>query len=329
MARGSPSRNLSASFGFERPGMKRTPLTLAAVTILFAAPFSGSCKESAASPGDEPAMLKGTLAYGGTRTYAYFRPSGDGPFALVVALHGRFSDGGGQEKLSGLARVAAREHFIVVFPDGYRRSWNDGRGVGPAARHGIDDVGFLSRLIDQFVAHEDADPARVYAVGMSNGAMMSLTLACRDSQQLAGVVAVAGLLPRSESCPLSRPVAVAVIAGVDDPVVPYLGGEVAHHRGNVYSARQSVDLFGELDGCHSRESERGLPDLAPDDGTITRVSGWADCRDGSEVRLYSVEGGGHTWPGGWQYLGERWVGRTSRDFSASEELWRFLSRHRR
>jgi polyhydroxybutyrate depolymerase len=73
------------------------------------------------------------------------------------------------------------------------------------------------------------------------------------------------------------------------------------------------------------EPERPLPDTDPDDGTITHVTGWTGCAGAAQIRLYSVTGGGHTWPGGWQYLGERWVGRTSRDFSASEEVWCFLA----
>jgi polyhydroxybutyrate depolymerase len=307
---------------------KRTIMTVLAIGL--ALPLCACAHGDPAPPGSSDALLRGEIEHAGRqRSYVFYAPAGEGPFPLLVALHGRFGDGKGQEGLSGLVRVAARERFIAVFPDGYRRSWNDARHVGPAADEGIDDVGFLSALIDEFVAHHHADLRRVYAAGMSNGAMMALTLACRIPEKLAGAVAVAGLWTKRSACSPSRPISVALIAGEEDPLVPYDGGEVARDRGAVYSAKETLELFRRVDGCRTPEAERPLPDADPDDGTRARVTGWTGCAEGAEVRLYSVKGGGHTWPGGWQYLGERWVGRTSRDFSASEELWRFLSRHHR
>jgi polyhydroxybutyrate depolymerase len=97
----------------------------------------------------------------------------------------------------------------------------------------------------------------------------------------------------------------------------------------VLSVPETLELFRRAGRCQTLAPERPLPDVDPGDGTTTYVTGWTGCVDAAEVRLHSVRSGGHTWPGGWQYLGERWGGRTSRDFSASEELWRFLAPHRR
>jgi polyhydroxybutyrate depolymerase len=290
-----------------------------------------ACAGSARGQQPRTAPLgQGTLEFGGRRrSFVFYAPQGEGPFPLLVALHGRFGDGRGQDRLSGLSSVAAREGFIAVFPDGYRRSWSDARGEGPAAAAGVDDVGFLSALIDEFIAHHRADPGRVYAAGMSNGAMMALTLACRIPGKLAGVAAVAGLLPAREVCAPPLPVSVVVFAGDEDPVVPYRGGKVGRGGSRVFSARETLEELRRADGCVAPEPERVLKDAEPADGTRTLVTGWTACAGGAEVRLYTVEGGGHTWPGGWQYLGERIIGKTARDFSASEELWRLLAQHRR
>ncbi|MGZ3418154.1 MAG: extracellular catalytic domain type 1 short-chain-length polyhydroxyalkanoate depolymerase [Polyangiales bacterium] len=271
-------------------------------------------------------LKRGTL---GDRTYAYFVPEGHGPFPLLVALHGRGGDGESQEKLTGISRIAAREHFVVVYPDGYDKSWHDARDIGPAAEAGVNDVAFVSALIDRFVAEHEIDPTRVYAAGMSNGAMMALTLACRISHKLAGVAAVTGLLATKETCATEKPISVALILGDADPLVPYGGGAVAKNRGVVRSGVDTFALFGKAAGCTSEEPARDLPDTDPNDGTRTRVRTLGHCSGDAEVRLYTVEGGGHTWPGGWQYLGKSFVGVTARDFSASEELWAFLSPHRR
>ncbi len=303
-------------------------ILLAGVVVFFLACVRG---DAAPSWGPQSEQLqKGSLSFGGReRTYLYFKPLGAGPFPLMLALHGRGGDGASQEQLSGISQVAARERFMVVYPDGYRHSWHDMREMGPAAEEGIDDVGFLSALIDELVAKQGVDPKRVYAMGMSNGAMMTLTLACRIPEKLAGAAAVTGLLAQKSACAPGKPISIALMVGDADPLVPYGGGEVAGNRGAVHSARESLEILRKANGCADALPDRMLSDVDPGDGTSTSVSTWTHCQDGVETRLYSVKGGGHTWPGGWQYLAPRWIGVTARDFSASEEIWAFLSPRRR
>jgi polyhydroxybutyrate depolymerase len=226
--------------------------------------------------------------------------------------------------MSGLSKVADQNGFIVVFPDGYEKSWNDCRKVGPAAEKNLDDTAYLVALKDEFVAHHHADPHRTYVAGLSNGGMMALTLACRAADHFAGVVAVAGQWSTREECKPKVPISVALMLGEKDPLVPYEGGEVSRDRGPVLSARKTLELFGRLDECPAEPHRSQLIDADRSDGTTTDVDVWAGCAAGTEVRLYTVHNGGHTWPGGWQYLAERWVGKTARDWSASEEIWAFL-----
>lgn len=252
-------------------------------------------------------------------------PAAQGAPPLVVALHGRAGDGGQMEAGSGLSALADREGFVVAYPDGVHRSWNDLRGESPAARAGADDVGFLGALIDRLVAREGVDPRRVYVVGASNGGMMTFRAACELSPKIAAVGAVIGLMPANgaDRCAPSHAMPVMIIAGTDDPLVPFTGGDI---NGQVLSARDTRERWATLGGCGA-VGPTLLVDRV-DDGTRVHRAGHAGCRDGAEVVLVSVEGGGHTWPGGAQYLPRFLIGPVTHDIDGAEELWRFLRRHR-
>ena len=271
----------------------------------------------------------GSLQSGGRRrTFLYRDPPGAaaGLRPLVIGLHGRLGDGASQEKLTGFSQLAAREGLALVFPDGVQRSWADARGTTPASRDGVNDVAFISELIDLFVAQHRADPSRVYLMGMSNGGFMTLTAACVLSDKVAAAVSVTGLMSTAlaGSCRPARPIPVALVLGDADPLVPYGGGELGGDRGTVLSGRESADFWVVANGCSRGPTAEPIPDVDLKDGTQSLRLRWTSCRGGAEVDLVTVTGGGHTWPGGYQYLGERLIGRTSRDFSASDLAWEFL-----
>ena len=281
-----------------------------------------ACAHPRAAPAAE--LVAGSLLSGGrTRTYVASQGAKGAP--LVVSLHGRFGSGEGQAKLTGLVPIARREGFTVVFPDGIDHSWNDAREVGPAAKQGVDDVAFLSELIDEFVA-KGADPARVYMLGMSNGGFMTLTVACRLADKLAGVASITGGLSTKlqSDCPMSRPVPLALFLGTEDPLVPFGGGQVAGNRGQITSAGDAARFFAGKNGCSLAPQKRALPDLDPADGTRIEQQVFGSC--GAPVELFVVTGGGHTWPGGHAL---RSNGKTSRDLDASQTAWDFFKRFRR
>lgn len=310
--------------------MKRWVLRIGVLFLLIAVAGVGvqACVRGDPPPDWGPTsgqLTDGTLSHGGReRHYVYLEPKDDGLHPLVLALHGRRGEGRSQEKLTGLSKVAAREGFIVVFPDGYSQSWHDAREHGPAADEKIDDVGFLIALKDEFVARHHADPKRVYLAGMSNGAMMALTLGCRASEHFTAVASVAGLWPAREDCKPKAPLSVALVSGTLDPLMPFEGGEVNGSNGLVHSAKESGELLAKANGCTGESERRSLPNADPNDSMTTDVDVWNACPPGIEVRRYVVQGGGHTWPGGWQYLSDRWIGKTTRDWSASEEIWAFF-----
>lgn len=267
-----------------------------------------------------------------TRSYLYHLPSGwtaQAPkkWPLVIALHGRLGQGASQEKLTHFSAIADREGFVVVYPDGIGKSWNDYRHEGPAADDKVDDVAYLSALITTFVRDHAVDDKRVYVTGMSNGAMMTYSAACELSDRVAAFGPVAGLLPEgaAEGCKPKRGVPMMIVAGTEDKLVPYHGGDVARDRGRVHSAEQTRDIFATKNGCGSPGPARFV-DVA-DDGTRVAIEESTGCKDGADVVLVTVEGGGHGWPSGDQYLPEWAIGKTSRDVDASEELWKFFQRH--
>jgi polyhydroxybutyrate depolymerase len=276
--------------------------------------------------------IDGALVFGGRRrTYhIHVPPSYDGTRAvpLVVALHGRGGRGAGMMALTHFDRVADHEGFIVVFPDGYRRSWADGRGSTPADRAGLDDVAFIARLIDTLSVTYRIDPGRVFATGMSNGGFMTQRLGCDLAQRITAIAPVAAGLParRQGQCSPARAIAVLEIQGTDDPLVPYGGGPVRGPAdGLTLGAVASAAFWARADGCAPTPSAAELPDVRPDDGTRVRRTAYAGCRDGSRVVLLAVAGGGHTWPGGLRYASEGLVGRTSRDVDATQVIWSFFS----
>lgn len=280
-----------------------------------------------ARPAGAPSLVRGELSIGGlTRTFAWYSPEAKGPLPAVIALHGRLGQGEDQDRLSNLAALGREKGFVVAFPDGVDRSWNDARGGTPASQKGIDDLGFLGALVDWLVKERGVDPKRVYLAGMSNGGFMTATAACRLGGRFAAVALVAATVPKSleGSCAPGAPVPFAVVAGDEDPLVPYGGGFVRRGAGGeILSAQASAELFARLDGCGAPSSRK--LDADPSDGTTTEVLTWSGCTAGSEVRFYTVHGGGHTWPGGLQYLPEGFIGRTSHDFEASRELWDFFA----
>ncbi len=162
---------------------------------------------------------------------------------------------------------------------------------------------------------------------------MAYRLACDLSGEIAAIAPVAGSIPEPllASCWPSRPVSVVAINGVDDPLVPWQGGPVhigRWERGNVLSVAETIAFWVDHDRCSLRPVITYAPDSDPLDGTRVRREAYEDCQGGAEVVLYAVEGGGHTWPGGRQYLPEPIVGRTSRDADANQLIWAFFMAHR-
>ncbi|MGE4012687.1 MAG: PHB depolymerase family esterase, partial [Alphaproteobacteria bacterium] len=197
-----------------------------------------------------------------------------------------------------------------------------------AHRENNDDVKFIKTLVDVVDRqHATVDYTRIYAIGISNGGMMTLRLACEAPDRFRAVAAFTANLPEPVPplCRAAVAVGVLMMNGTADPLVPYDGGQVRFGRrtlGAVISTDATMALFARRNGCTAQPSTTDLPDVDPADQTRVVRLEWTGCR--APVVLYRIDGGGHTWPGRAQYLPQFMVGKVSRDIDGTEVAWAFL-----
>jgi polyhydroxybutyrate depolymerase len=262
------------------------------------------------------------------RTYMLHVPAGD-PLGLVLSLHGGGGTGVAQRGLTDFDTVANAHNLLVVYPDGYDKSWADGRGASPADRRHVDDVGFLAGLASKLQNDYGIAPGHVFVTGMSNGGFMSNRLACDRADLFAAIAPVAGTLGVGVACNPSRPVSVWEAHGTADPLVPFKGGDV-HGRGGIshsISADAMVNKWRSADRCRGDPSVQVLSDVG--DGTVVRRIDYQACAASTEVVFCQIDSGGHTWPGGKQYLPATVIGPTTRALDGSEAIAEFFLAHAR
>ena len=276
----------------------------------------------------------GRVEVGGlTRSYVLHLPSPwpAVPPPVLLAFHGGGGRGAGMARSAGFDALADQRGFIVAYPDGIDRHWNDGRAT---IKRKIDDVGFVTALLDNFERLYKIDRGRVYAAGISNGAMFSERLGCELGGRIAAIAAVAGTMPADLGCRPAAPVSVLQIGGTADPIMPFEGGAVADFGGRgeggmVLSVARTTALWRGLDRCPAPAAPIALAPIARPDGTSVTESAAAPCAGGTRVVQLTVEGGGHTWPGGVQYLPKLFIGPVSHQLDASTAIVDFLLAQRK
>ncbi|NOY75009.1 MAG: hypothetical protein GXP32_04370 [Kiritimatiellaeota bacterium] len=287
-------------------------------------------------------LQKESIQHGGIeRTYHIYKPAslkGRKNVPLLIVLHG---GGGSGRKMPNLTfgrfkELSEMETFILLCPDGVDKHWNDGRDVN-TRHHNIDDVGFLSKLIDLLVSEGAINPKRVYMCGISNGGMMTYRMALECSDKLAAIGTVSSAMPEflAHKKP-SRPVPLLIISSPKDPFVPWKGGYAGfrlwkygrfHRRGRVVSQADTLAYWLKQNRAETKAHATILPDSFPDDGTNVVMERYPPKNGGAEIIRYIIKGGGHTWPGGKQYMSEKVIGKTCRDINACDVLWRFFKNH--
>ncbi len=242
------------------------------------------------------------------------------PTPLVISMHGGAGWPALQEEMSGWSRLAEAEGFIVVYPAGIKyagpRGWRVSRGPGLHK-----DVRFIADLIDVLSASYSIDPSRIFADGLSNGAGMAYVLSCALDDRIAavGMVAACHTLPWSW-CTSTRPVPMIAFHGTADPITPYHGG-----RSWVTPRKTLPDIAGWAESWAQRNQCQANPvesAAAPD---VNRRE-YTDCAGGAAVVLYTIRGGGHSWPGG-EPPPEWFVGLTTQQIDATTLTWEFFQEH--
>jgi len=262
------------------------------------------------------------------------------PVPLVFMLHG---GGGGPDRVATgrttegrWQELAERDGFIVAFPAGVEKRWNDCRAASPAKVNHIDDAAFFEALLGELTAELPIDTDRIYATGHSNGGIMAFSLAMRLPERFAAVASCTGAMPARNACGGPRePVPILYMAGTEDPLVPFEGGPVAPTRrrpegqGAVLSAAETVRVWREANGATGEAERREVADSAPDDGSHVVVTRWPAPETGAEVVYYEIVGGGHAWPSPTQHrrFMRRIVGKKNQDINGADEIWAFFQRH--
>ena len=255
---------------------------------------------------------------------------------LVIALHGGGGDGKRVEKITLMSQQSDKDGFVLVYPNAIEGHWNDGRGVNKYRSHreDIDDIGFISVLIDVLAEDYNIDMKRVYVTGSSNGGLMSNRLACELTDRITAIAPVIGSIAENiaaRSLP-TRPIPVLMINGTNDPMVPWEGEYVRFglkKLGKILSIPDTVDFWVSHNGCSPMPEITWESDIDPEDGTRVRKIVYGKCKDGVEVVLYEIQGGGHTWPRSPRYLPKFIFGKTSQDIDANQTIWRFFKKFRR
>ncbi|GIW55441.1 MAG: hypothetical protein KatS3mg082_1845 [Nitrospiraceae bacterium] len=246
-----------------------------------------------------------------------------------MAFHGGGVDAEHMVTFSGLNEKSEEAGFIVVYPYGTGRlrkilTFNAGDCCGYAERAKIDDVAFTRRLLDDLARLVNVDPKRVYATGMSNGAIMAYRLASELSERIAAIAPVAGTMGITPIL-AKRPVSVMHFHGTADESLPFRGGRgKGFSDTDFYPVEQSIRAWVEANGCRQEPIIDTIADRAQDGTTIIRKT-YGGGRDGTEVVLVLINGGGHTWPG--RESRAKVLGKSTKNISATDMMWEFFVKH--
>jgi polyhydroxybutyrate depolymerase len=244
---------------------------------------------------------------------------------LVLVFHGGDGHAATMPNFTHFDGLADQEGFLVAYPESFNTHWNDTRGLSPA-----DDVAFVRALIAELERSHHADPKRIYATGISNGGFFSQRLACDLADKLAAVASVAATMPETlvPVCKPSQPISVMFIQGTKDPLVHIDGGVIGQKHGRNVSLAEASSFWRKWDQTSSKPETEELPDHA-NDGTSVRRDVYSNGKQGTEVVVYTIEGGGHTWPGGAQYLPAFLIGKASHNLDGTQVIWEFFKKHKR
>lgn len=303
-----------------------------ALLILLAASVTVPPGCRARTPVAEPSSDRQGIRVGGRdRTYIVRAPAASRnarALPLVIVMHGGGGNALNAESMTGFTEKGRSEGFVVLYPEGTSRrgpllTWNAGHCCGYAMEQRVDDVGFMGALIDRVAMQYPIDRKRVYATGMSNGAMMAHRLGIELSEKIAAIAPVVGAVFGDEDQPRA-PVSAIMINGMMDESVPYRGGPTG---GRFVSAWDGTPARPALDQARFWATAAGCnPSLRSEDrGKYLR--GVHDCPAPLGVEIYSVKDNGHAWPGG--RAGTRRGDVPSTSLDATDVIWDFFRAHAR
>ena len=269
------------------------------------------------------------------RDYWVYLPDHYSPlkeWPLILAFHGGKGTAKKTIKQYSFNKLADKQGFMVVYPNGINKGWNDGR-IRSKKPQTSDDVKFILALLEKLTRDYTIDSHRIFSTGISNGAIFSIYLAYKIPDKILAIAPVCGSIPKNleNEFKLSIPVSAIFINGTKDKLIKYEGGPVISERadrGEVIAVEKSVGDWVEFNGCTGPPVEKVFPDKNKKDRCTAVMKTYSSCSHSTEVVFIKIDGGGHTWPGGRQYAPRFLIGRVCRDFKAEEVIWDFFKRQK-
>ena len=256
------------------------------------------------------------------RSYILYVPAnydGANSVPLVLNLHGYSSNAGQQMIYSEFYEIAETEGFILIHPEGTIddmgfQFWNSGYFSE------VDDVGFLSTLIDTISSEYNINTNRVYSMGMSNGGFMSYRLACELSDKISAIASVTGSMSTNQinTCNPMNPVPIMQIHGTSDPTVLYNGDS------GIEAIDEVISFWVNFNNCNTQPIFNNIADVNLIDLCTVEHYIYENGDNDTSIELYKIINGGHTWPGAAIPL----VGNnTNQDINASQVIWEFFNKY--
>jgi polyhydroxybutyrate depolymerase len=251
--------------------------------------------------------------------------------ALVVSLHGGSGNMVNAQGFSMLNPVSDQNNFIVAWPQGYGIappgfSWADGRNTS-ADQAGVDDIGFIDKLIDTLITRYNVDTNKIYICGFSNGGFMVQRLACQLPDRFAAMASLGSSMDTVlyQNCNPSKPIPMAFFNGTADPAMPYGGGPMQNPQViPVVPVDTTVQFWVTHNNCQTASPVFNFPDTFTTDNSTAELYTFTNCDCNADVKFYKLINGGHTWPGVYVATQASVLGNTNRDINASVELWNFF-----
>jgi polyhydroxybutyrate depolymerase len=249
-------------------------------------------------------------------------------------LHGGGGNMNSAQGFTNLNSVSNANGFLAVYPEGFGIvpsggfSWADGRGTS-ADIAGIDDVGFIDKLLDYLIANYSINTNKIYICGFSNGGFMTQRLACQLNQRFAAMASLGSIMDTTlfANCNPLRAIPMMFVMGTSDPLVPYTGGVMNSNPNPIVSMETLVNFWKTNNNCLTTTPPINLPDIDPTENSTVTVFNYTNCFCNSNISFYRINGGGHTWPGVEIPSYEVIAGQTNEDIQASVELWNFFNAH--
>lgn len=247
----------------------------------------------------------------------YFIPAPKPKASLVFVIHGSQGDGQiirkseAEKKLEGIADA---ENIFLVYPNGYKRYWNECRKTANSAANmeNINEEAFFSQMIDYFKTKYDINEKKVFAIGTSGGGHMAYKLALTMPERFRAIAAFIANLPDTNNIDctekrIAKPV--MIVNGTADEINPYKGGEVKLgpkvNLGFVRSTDRTLQYWSSLAGYKGSPKMEAIPDRDPKDGKTVEKYTYKSKRK-PEITLFKVNGGKHDYPNDIDIYLEAW-----------------------